>query len=280
MTESKLHKKTQDIELLFLKQKRELTESLKYASYIQKALLPSELMLKRYFPEHFLLYMPRDIVSGDFYWLSHKKNRLYFAIADCTGHGVPGAFLSILGISYLNQIVDRGEERKASTVLDSLREYIMKALHQTGDIDEQKDGIDMAFCIIDYETETLHFAGAFSPLYIIKNSNRLIEIPGDKMPIGVAAEEETSFKNHEIDLKDGDMVYLFSDGYVDQFGGLEGKKFKYRPFRNTLLSICNLPIEIQKKKLLEKYLVWKGKQTQLDDISIFGFRYNQNNRLK
>jgi len=279
MPEYKLHK-IGDIKLLFEKQKRELTESLKYASYIQKALLPGELILSRYFPEYFLLYMPRDIVSGDFYWLSRKKSRLFFAMADCTGHGVPGAFLSILGISYLNQIVDRGEVKKASFVLDTLREYIMKALHQTGDIDEQKDGIDMAFFMIDFETDTLHFAGAFSPLYIIKNTNQLIEIPGDKMPIGVAAEEETSFKNHEIGLKDGDVVYLFSDGYVDQFGGSEGKKFKYRPFRNILLSICTLPLDIQKNKLFEKHFEWRGKLTQLDDISIFGFRYHPEYRLK
>ena len=272
MPDIKLHN-LEDIKLLFEKQKKELTESLKYASYIQKALLPADTVLKRYFPEHFLLYMPRDIVSGDFYWLSRKKNRLYFAIGDCTGHGVPGAFLSILGISFLNQIVDRGDDNNASVVLNSLREYIMKALHQTGDIYEQKDGIDMAFCRIDLETNKLHFAGAFIPLYIIKNSKQLIEIPGDKMPIGVAAEEETTFKNHEIELKEGDMVYLFSDGYVDQFGGSKDKKFKYKPFRKELLSICNFPVEHQKEKLLRKHLEWRGKNTQLDDISIFGFRY-------
>ncbi len=279
MPEIKLHK-LEDIKLLFEKQKRELTESLKYASYIQRALLPSELVLKRYFPDHFLIYMPRDIVSGDFYWISRKKNRLYFAMADCTGHGVPGAFLSILGISFLNQIVDRDDEYTAAMILNSLREYIMKALHQTGDIYEQKDGIDIAFCLIDLETDILHYAGAFCPVYIIKNANQLIEIPGDKMPIGVAAEEEISFKNHEIRLNEGDLVYLFSDGYVDQFGGVEGKKFKYRPFRNILLSISKYSMEIQKEKLLEQHQEWRGKLSQLDDISIFGFRYHADNPLK
>ncbi len=278
MPKIKLHK-LEDIKLLFEKQKRELTESLKYASYIQKALLPNEMVISRYFPEHFLLYMPRDIVSGDFYWLSRKKNQLYFAMADCTGHGVPGAFLSILGISFLNQIVDRNENYTAATILNSLREYIMKALHQTGDIYEQKDGIDMAFCRIDLETNILHFAGAFSPLYIIKNENQLIEVPGDKMPIGVAAEEETTFKNHEIELQEGDLIYLFSDGYVDQFGGAEGKKFKYRPFRNILLNNCKYSLEVQKQKLLDKHTEWRGKLSQLDDISIFGFRYHIENSL-
>ncbi len=279
MPEFKLHK-LEDIKLLFEKQKKELTESLKYASYIQKALLPSDSVLKRYFPEHFLIYMPCSIVSGDFYWLSRKKNRLYFAMADCTGHGVPGAFLSILGISFLNQIVDRGDDINASMILDSLREFIMKALHQTGDIYEQKDGIDMAFCRIDLDANTLHYAGAFSPMYIIKNTNQLIEIPGDKMPIGVAAEEETSFSNHEIELNEGDMIYLFSDGYVDQFGGSGGKKFKYRSFRNILLSICSYPLELQKEKLIEKHFEWRGKLPQLDDISIFCFRYHPDNSLK
>lgn len=278
MPELKLHN-LEDLKLLFEKQKRELTESLKYASYIQKALLPSETVLQRYFPDHFLIFKPCSIVSGDFYWVSRKKNRLYFAMADCTGHGVPGAFLSILGISFLNQIVDRGDDLNASLILDSLREFIMKALHQTGDVDEQKDGIDMAFCRIDLDTHTLHFAGAFNPIYIIKNTNKLIEIPGDKMPIGVAAEEEIPFKNHEIDLKDGDMVYLFSDGYVDQFGGPKGKKFKFRPFRKILLNNCKLPLEIQKKKILEEHYKWKGKLPQLDDISIFCFCYHPENSV-
>lgn len=273
MPEIKLHK-LDDIKLLFEKQKKELTESLKYASYIQKALLPADSLLKRHFPEHFLIYMPCSIVSGDFYWLSRKKNYLYFALADCTGHGVPGAFLSIMGISFLNQIVDRNPDFNASMILNSLREYIMKALHQTGDIHEQKDGIDMAFCKINLDSNILHYAGAFSSIYVIKNTNQLIEVPGDKMPIGVAAEEEISFTNQEIELNKGDLVYLFSDGYVDQFGGSDEKKFKFKPFRNLLLSVCTLSLEQQKEKIIKKHIEWRGKSPQLDDISVFCFRYN------
>jgi len=255
------------------KQKRELTESLQYASYIQKALLPTDQVIKRHFPDSFLLYIPRDIVSGDFYWLSRKKNLIYFAMADCTGHGVPGAFLSILGITFLNQVVDRYGGTRASTVLDNLREHVMKALHQTGEISEQKDGIDMALCVVDTNQNQLQFAGAFNPLYIIKNSSRLIEIPGDKMPIGVSAEEETAFKNHEVELQEGDMIYLFTDGYADQFGGKHGKKFKFKPFRNLFLQISELPVDAQHKELKKKHREWRGKMAQLDDISIFGFRY-------
>lgn len=272
MKEQQQHRK-EDINHIYLKQKKELTQSLKYASYIQKALLPKSPALKRNFPDHFLLFEPRDIVSGDFYWLLRRKELLYFAIGDCTGHGVPGAFLSILGISFLNQIVDRNEKISAAEVLNHLREHIMKALQQTGEEHEQKDGIDMALCVIDSEKSQLQFAGAFNPLYVIKNSNRLIEVPGDKMPIGIAAEVEVAFKNHVVDLKSGDLVYMFSDGFVDQFGGPDGKKYKYRPFRNLLLSICQLPLAEQKNKLLSALENWKGTLPQLDDITVFGFQY-------
>ena len=269
----------QIIKKIFEKQRRELTESLKYASYIQRALLPDEPLIKRFFPNSFLLFMPRDIVSGDFYWLSRKKSLIYFAMADCTGHGVPGAFLSILGITFLNQVVDRSEQKNAAYILNSLREYIMKALHQTGELHEQKDGIDMALCVVDTENNILNYAGAFNPIYIIKDRKQLIEIPADKMPIGVAAEEETSFTNHEMKLKEGDIIYLFSDGYVDQFGGPNGKKFKFRPFRNLLLNICNLPMEEQREELIRKHLDWRAEIPQLDDISIFGFSYHSNNQV-
>ncbi|MBN1949554.1 MAG: serine/threonine-protein phosphatase, partial [Bacteroidales bacterium] len=231
-------------------------------------------LLKNHFPDSFLLYMPRDIVSGDFYWLSRKKERIYFALADCTGHGVPGAFLSILGITFLNQVVDRNENQLASAVLNSLREHVMKALHQTGEISEQKDGIDMSLCIVDTSTNLLQFAGAFNPMYIVKNNTQLIEIPADKMPIGVSAEEETSFKNHEVELCEGDMIYMFTDGYADQFGGSKGKKFKFRPFRNLLIQVSKLPVGEQKNELRLKHLEWRGKNIQLDDISVFGFRHH------
>jgi serine phosphatase RsbU (regulator of sigma subunit) len=263
-----------DIKYIFERQKKELTQSLMYASYIQKALLPTEYNLKKYFPEHFILYIPRDIVSGDFYWISKKEHLIYLAIADCTGHGVPGAFLSILGISFLNQIVDQHDCISASFVLNTLREFYMKVLNQTGRENEQKDGIDMAFCIINNNTNTLEYAGAFNPLYIIKNNTHLIEIQGDKMPIGIAADAENSFKSHIVELNDGDMIYLFSDGFVDQFGGPLGKKFKYRPFRNLLLNICILPLQKQKKLLFDTLKEWKGELPQLDDVLIFGFQYH------
>jgi serine phosphatase RsbU (regulator of sigma subunit) len=263
-----------DIKYIFERQKRELNQSIRYASYIQKALLPSEIILNKYIPEHFVIYLPLDIVSGDFYWISKKENKLYLAVADCTGHGVPGAFLSILGISLLNHIVDRNYCITASSVLNSLREHIMKSLNQTGEEKEQKDGMDMGICIIDYENNKIHYAGAFNPLYIIRNGNRIVELPGDKMPIGIAADIELPFSDHIIELERGDMIYLFTDGFVDQFGGAYGKKFKYRSFRNLLLNIYNMSMQEQKTSLLNEFENWKGENPQLDDVLIFGFKFH------
>jgi serine phosphatase RsbU (regulator of sigma subunit) len=272
MTDIKLDNKD-NIKYLLELQKIELNQSLKYASYIQKALLPSESVLQRYFPEHLLIYIPRDYVGGDFYWVSKKGNLIYIAIADCTGHGVPGAFLSILGITFLHQIIDRYDCQSAASVLNILREFLMKSLNQTGIENEQKDGIDMSFCIISRETDLLQFAGAFNPFYIIRNGIKLEEIAGDKMPIGIAADTEITFTDHNIQLTKGDMIYLFTDGFMDQFGGPLGKKYKYRPFRNLLLNICNLSAEEQKSALLTAFNDWKKELPQLDDILMFGFRY-------
>ena len=257
------------------RQRKELTESIKYASYIQNALLPSQKDVKKCLPEHFVIFIPRDIVSGDFYWITRRKSELIITVADCTGHGVPGAFMSILGITLLSEIVNRACYTSAGSILNQLRESVMKALNQRGTEEEQKDGIDMALCLINLETNMLECAGAFNPVYVIKK-NRLIEIQGDKMPIGIAALEENSFTNHRFDLEEGDLVYLFSDGFVDQFGGSDGKKFKYQPFRNLLLSINNLPMHVQKNELIKTFNQWKGNLTQLDDVLMFGFRYHIN----
>ena len=254
------------------RQRKELTESIRYASYIQKALLPSSDIFNRLIPEHFIYFQPKDIVSGDFYWITKKKSEIIIAVGDSTGHGVPGAFMSILGISILNEIVDRGSYKTAGSILNQMREGIMKSLGQTGEDYEPKDGIDMSLCILNKETEKIQFAGAFNPIYIIKE-NDLVEIPGDKMQIGIAADEERAFKTHHLKLDPCDVVYLFSDGFVDQFGGSEGKKFKYRPFRNLLMSIHKLPLHEQKEKLHTVFEDWKNGYSQLDDVLILGFRH-------
>lgn len=258
------------------RQRKELTESIRYASYIQKALLPASTLFKKLLPDHFILFQPRDIVSGDFYWITKKKSEIIIAVADCTGHGVPGAFMSILGITTLNEVVARNCYTSAGSILNQLREGIMRSLSQTGEDFEQKDGIDMALCIMDTNSNHIQYAGAFNPLYII-NNNELVEINGDKMPIGVAAEEERSFTTHRITLEPGSIVYLFSDGFADQFGGPNGKKFKYQPFRDLLMKIHDLPMHRQKEELFYTFEQWRGNYPQLDDILIVGFRYHIEN---
>ena len=223
-------------------QQKELAGSLSYASSIQAALLPDLRYFKKIFPESFVLFKPRDIVSGDFYWYNRKDNRMVVVAADCTGHGVPGAFMSILGISFLNEIVSKSIPR-ANTILNRLRENVMKALHQTGDKSEHKDGMDIALCVIDLDQMKMEFSGAFNPLYMIRNE-QLIETRGDKMPIGINAVVEKSFTHHDIQLEMGDLIYIFSDGYPDQFGGPDEKKFRYKTMKQLLLKIYNKPLEM------------------------------------
>ncbi|KPK82511.1 MAG: hypothetical protein AMS27_14480, partial [Bacteroides sp. SM23_62_1] len=222
------------------------------------------------FPESFILFLPRDIVSGDFYWICRKKHTIVIVAADCTGHGVPGAFMSILGVSFLNEIVSRDIPR-ANIILNRLRENIMKSLHQTGDIYEHKDGMDIALCICDLEKRELQFSGAFNPMYLIRDGE-LNEVRGDKMPIGIAPTEEKSFTNHVLDLRKNDLIYIFSDGFADQFGGPEDRKFRYRPFKELLVRIHKQDMGKQKKLLEQKFYNWKGEVDQVDDILIIGFK--------
>jgi serine phosphatase RsbU (regulator of sigma subunit) len=252
---------------------RDMEESLKYASYIQRALFPQEEEMNRLLGEYFLLFQPCHTVSGDFYFVSGSQNEICIAVGDCTGHGVPGAFMSILGITFLNMLVNQNKTGKASWIVNQLREHVMKALSQTGTDVEQKDGIDIALCLIDRKSHSLEYSGAFNPVYHVRNSV-LEEIPGDKMPVGIGSELEKPFTNHHLDLREGDMLYLFTDGFVDQFGGVKGKKFKYQPFRELLTETSPLPVQEQKMKLERVFDAWKGNLKQLDDVSIFGFRYH------
>jgi serine phosphatase RsbU (regulator of sigma subunit) len=258
---------------LFQRQQRDQAESLKYASYIQHAIFPSAEEIRKFLPAYFLVFEPRDIVSGDFYYITGQNEYIYLAVGDCTGHGVPGALMSILGITCLKEIIARGRFHRAATVLNQLREYIMKALNQRGTDAEQKDGIDMAMCILNMKNNQLDFAGAFNPVYIVRNKE-LFEIQGDKMPVGIGAEEEKPFTSHPFQLEENDLVYLFSDGFIDQFGGSEGKKFKYGPFRKLILDGCELSMEEQRMRLLQTFDDWKGELHQLDDMLVFGFRFH------
>jgi serine phosphatase RsbU (regulator of sigma subunit) len=247
-------------------------ESLKYASCIQQAIFPSRTLIFRNIPESFIFYQPREVVSGDFYYVSRKNDYLFIAVGDCTGHGVPGAFMSILGITFLNEIIQRGNFSGAGSILNKLREHVMAALSQTGEDSEQKDGMDISLCIIDARNNRLNFAGAFNPVYIVRDQ-QLLEISGDMMPVGIGAEEEKSFRSQMVELHHQDTLYLFTDGFADQFGGPSGRKFKYAPFRKLLIDTSQLPMYNQEEKLKQTFNEWKGNNQQLDDVLIFGFRY-------
>lgn len=253
------------------RQKKEIIYSLQYASLIQSALLPTESVLDRFLPDNFILYLPKDIISGDFYWLAEKSNKVLFAAADCTGHGVPGALMSILGISFLNEILQEKCALKANRMLNQLREKIMKALHQTGEVAKSKDGMDIALCIYAPESGELQYAGANNPLYLIRD-HEIEEFRPDKMPIGISGTEELSFTNHTLKILPGDIVYLFSDGFADQFGGPRGKKYKYKQFKELLLEIHQKPLQNQRDILLSSLEEWKGELEQVDDILIMAVR--------
>ena len=254
--------------------KKEIMDSIQYARRIQTAVLPPFKFILQILPNNFfILNKPRDIVSGDYYWMAQKDNQTVIAAADCTGHGVPGAFMSLLGVSFLNEIFNKIETVNANILLDMLRESIIKALNQAGNENEgeTKDGMDMALCVIDFNTYELQFSGANNPLYLIRN-NEVIETKGDKMPVGVC-DNKKPFTNNFIQLQKKDLLYIFSDGYADQFGGPQGKKFKYKPLKNLLLSIQDKPMSEQ-KEILDKVIEdWRGDLFQVDDILIMGVKF-------
>ncbi len=257
------------------KQKNEILDSITYAKKIQAAMLPPEQYFHEILNDAFILFKPRDIVSGDFFWIKQVKQYVILAAADCTGHGVPGAFMSMLGMSYLNEIVLRREVTQANQVLNELRRQIRNSLRQHGEAEESKDGIDMALCVIDEKNKTLQYSGANIPLYLIRDKNgapELTEFKADKMPLGYYQGTFKTFAKKDIQLEYGDVLYLFSDGFVDQKGGKDNKKFMSRKFKNLLLRIHEEPMRDQ-KNILEKTLAdWMGDNSQIDDILIIGVR--------
>jgi serine phosphatase RsbU (regulator of sigma subunit) len=245
--------------------------SLRYAGMIQHALMPSPDVLKGYLKDFFVLFMPRDIVSGDFYYAFRRGQKMCIAAGDCTGHGVPGALMSILGISFLNEILQSGINLKANRILNLMREKVMKALHQTGSSAETKDSIDIGLCIIDCTSGKMEYAGANRPLLMVREG-ALTEFKPDKMTIGVAALTEAPFTNNFIDIRQGDSFYLFSDGFSDQFGEVTDKKFKHKHFKRVIESVQDVPLSQQKMFLERTFIEWKGSVQQVDDVLVFGFQ--------
>lgn len=252
-------------------QKKEITDSIHYAQHIQSAILPKDETIGPLLKDYFILYKPRDIVSGDFYWIQEKEHKAIVIAADCTGHGVPGAFMSMLGVSTLNEIATRQETLKAGEILDQLRNHIISTLSHTRKDEEARDGMDVAMCIIDFENKKLQYSGAYNPLIIVRKGEAEV-VKADKMPVGLHSGEMTSFSTTILDVVSGDCLYLFSDGYADQFGGPEGKKFKSGAFRDLLVEISTHPMAEQKQILEEKIQEWMGEYEQVDDMLVIGIR--------
>jgi serine phosphatase RsbU (regulator of sigma subunit) len=247
-------------------------DSINYAKRIQEAILPPDEVVKKYLPDSFILNMPKDVVSGDFYWVEPWGNKILFAAVDCTGHGVPGALMSVVGYNLLGKALNELGLSRPSLILNSLSKEIGKTLRQKGSDSLVKDGMDLALCALDVKTLQLEYAGAFNPLYVVRKGN-LIELAADKQPIGTYLEGELkSYTNQELQLEKGDTIYVFTDGYADQFGGEKGKKFKYKALQRLLIEIEGKPMEIQKDILERTTKRWRGNLEQIDDILIIGVR--------
>lgn len=279
-----------------VRQKEELESSIHYASRIQRALLPSEKLLAEATSSYFILFKPRDIVSGDFYWISRKGDRLFVVAADCTGHGVPGAFMSLLGMSFLDEIINKLAFSKANEILNELRSQVTASLKQIGEADEQKDGMDLALIVVDYGTSLVEFSGAYNPCFKVRhmsadeidmwnkdelacdegslaNGKYILEtVYGNKMPIGISMKMDQEFTQYEWKLEKDISYYMFTDGYIDQFNGLTGKKFMKKNFKKLILDIQDYPMKRQKEILEERLKSWMGSSPQIDDILVVGLK--------
>ncbi len=256
---------------------REITDSINYAKNIQDALLPSEEEFKYHFKDSFVLFKPKDIVSGDFYWIYEKDNLIFYATADCTGHGVPGGFMTMLGLSFLDDIVEGQNIQNPAEALNLMRDKIIGALKQTGNIGDSKDGMDITICCIDKKKKELTFSSANNDLYIIKNNSagtqikEFSEFKANRQPVGFHHLNKP-FTKHTIALEEGDCIYTFTDGYADQFGGPKGKKFRYKQFQQILLNNSHMNFNVQKNILHSTVDQWRGNLEQIDDILVIGVK--------
>ena len=264
---SEIETKNEELEILY----KQVTDSIHYAKRIQDAILPTANTIRQLLPDSFILFKPKDIVSGDFYWIEKKKNLVYFAAVDCTGHGVPCAFMSLVGHNILKDIINNSAAERPGEILDRLRDGVMDALKVDDGGKQAKDGMDMTLGAIDFGKMELQYAAAFNPLYIVR-AGELIMHQANKFPIGSFIGDKVNFDNHVIPLLPGDQIFVFSDGYADQFGGPSGKKFMVGNFRKLLTQIAPLDSAIQKQKLNETLLSWQGGQEQVDDVLVIGVK--------
>jgi serine phosphatase RsbU (regulator of sigma subunit) len=279
--------KSQNAEILH--QKNEITDSISYARRIQKAILPPDNMVERLLPSSFIFYKPKDVVSGDFYWVEEKNSLVMFAAVDCTGHGVPGAMMSVIGMNLLNQAVKEKGLIVPADILQHLDTGVTDTLRQSSGTESVKDGMDLSLCALNTKTLQLQFAGAFNNLWLVRKNiassyiissvnesffeNHLLEIKADKFPIGSNLDGVAdTYTNHTIQLQEGDCIYLYSDGFADQFGGPKGKKFKYNALKKLLVSLHDLSPTQQKEKLSRAFTDWQGNLEQVDDILVIGVK--------
>ncbi|MCB2194521.1 MAG: tetratricopeptide repeat protein [Bacteroidetes bacterium] len=253
------------------KQNRDITDSIEYAKHIQIALFPDKITLQKVLKDGFCLFKPKDIVSGDFYWVGQVENKSIIVAADCTGHGVPGAFMSIIGINFLNEIIFDEEIIQPNLILNELRKKIIKTLVNANRIEKSKDGMDVALVVIDYDNMKLEYAGAYNHLYYIRD-HMLNSIKADRMPVGLSDKAIAPFTNHTLDIQKGDIFYMFTDGYADQFGGPNRKKFRVGNLRELLLDIHEKEMVEQKRALFETFINWKGSEPQVDDVLSIGIK--------
>lgn len=255
-----------------VQQQQEIQDNIQYASRIQSALFPPSYLIEQLLPLNFVLNKPKDIVSGDFYWISQNRGKTIIAVADCTGHGISGAMMSMLGTAFLNEIVNRNDVTNSAQILEQLRERVITSLHQqiSDGIEYSRDGMDISVAIIDIVENTLEFSGANNPIYIFRNEE-FIELKPDKMPIGIHEFYNEPFSTENIQLEQGDTVYMFSDGYADQFGGKRGKKLKYARFKRYLAELSKHQYNERANVLNELFNTWRAENEQIDDVLVLGF---------
>jgi len=254
---------------------KNITDSINYAQRIQEAILPPLENANSLFSESFILFIPKDVVSGDFYWYHQKNNKKLIAAVDCTGHGVPGALMSMIGNAFLNEIVNEKGIVKPAEILSELRDKITHSLKQTGEVGQTKDGMDMALLCVNDDNTRVEFSGANNPLWVCSNNGEgsvITEYKGDKQPVGYYIGKSLPFTNHVIDVKKGDTLYVFTDGFADQFGGPKGKKYKYSQLRDKLIAVQTKSMTEQKQFLLDEFAKWKGSFEQIDDVCVIGIR--------
>jgi len=249
---------------------KEIIDSILYASRIQNSMIPKGKILYSFFEDYFILNKPKDILSGDFFWTADYEGKIIVAVADCTGHGIPASLLSVLGISALNEIILKYKNLKSNDILDHLRTKIIIALSQSESTIEQKDGMDISLLIYDKDTKTIEFSGAYNPFVLVRKT-KIYSIDGDRMPIGIC-EAESSFSHNTFEVEKDDIIYMFSDGYSDQFGGVNNKKLKRPRFKEQLMKLSQIPMVAQKERFSLFFNEWKGNNEQVDDVLIVGLK--------